>query len=76
MAEGLATVMNFYNPELIIMGGGLVESVNEFYLKSIKSARAIALPIPSQATVFKKAELGDYSGVIGASLLFKRDLGC
>lgn len=69
LAAGLATVMNFYNPELIILGGGLVQSVDEFYLKSIKMARAIALPIPSKSTVFKKAELGDHSGVIGASML-------
>ncbi len=68
-AGGLATVMNFYNPELIILGGGVIDSIEEFYLKSIKVARAKALPIPSIKTVFRKAELGDYSGVIGAALL-------
>lgn len=66
---GLATVMDFYNPELIILGGGVIESIDEFYLKSIKAARIKALPIPGIKTVFKKAELGDYSGVIGAALL-------
>ena len=66
---GLATVMNFYNPELIILGGGVIDSIDEFYLKAIKIARIKALPIPSIKTIFKKAELGDYSGVIGAALL-------
>ncbi len=66
---GLATVMDFYNPEIIILGGGVIASIDEFYLKSIKTARIKALPIPSIKTVFKKAELGDYSGVIGAALL-------
>lgn len=72
LSGGLATVMNFYNPELIILGGGLIDSIDEFYLKSIKTARAKALPLPSAKTIFKKAELGDYSGVVGASILEKR----
>jgi len=71
LADGLATVMNFYNPELIILGGGLIQSVDEFYLKSVKLARAKSLPLPAEHTKFKKAELGDYSGVIGASMLMK-----
>ena len=61
--------MNFYNPELIILGGGLIQSVDEFYLNTIKKARMKALPIPSKKTEFKKALLGDYSGVVGAALL-------
>ncbi|GBF23417.1 ROK family protein, partial [Candidatus Gastranaerophilus sp. (ex Termes propinquus)] len=74
LAEGLANVMNFFNPELIILGGGLIQGIDEFYLKTIKLARAKALPIPSERIIFKKAELGDYSGVIGATMLAKREL--
>lgn len=69
LSGGIASVMNFYNPELVILGGGLIQSVDEFYLLTIKKARSKALPVPSAVTKFKKAELGDYSGVIGASLL-------
>lgn len=69
LSGGIASVMNFYNPKLIILGGGLIQSVDEFYLNTIKKARTKALPIPSKATEFKKASLGDYSGVVGASLL-------
>lgn len=69
LSAGLATVMNFYNPELIILGGGLIQGVEEFYLGTIKRARARALPVASEITKFKKAQLGDYSGVIGASLI-------
>jgi len=68
LSGGIASVINFYNPELVILGGGLIQSVDEFYLGTIKKARAKALPVPSAVTQFKKAELGDYSGVIGASL--------
>ena len=74
LSGGIASVMNFYNPELIILGGGLIQSVDEFYLKTIKKARAKALPTPALSIEFKKAALGDYSGVVGAALLEKRVL--
>ena len=69
LSGGIASVMNFYNPELVILGGGLIQSIDEIYLSTIKKARAKALPVPSEITKFKKAELGDYSGVIGAAML-------
>ncbi|MBQ3102337.1 ROK family protein [bacterium] len=70
---GVASIMNFYNPELIILGGGLIQGIDEFYIQTIKSARAKSLPVCAHSTTFKKAELGDYSGVVGASLLRWRD---
>lgn len=69
LSNGLATVMNFYNPELIILGGGLIEAIDIFYERTIAKAKSKALPIPAKATEFKKAKLGDFSGVIGACFL-------
>lgn len=69
LACGLASVINFYNPRLIILGGGLVDAIDYFYDKAVKIAVAKALPTPSKYIQFKKAELGDFSGVIGAALL-------
>lgn len=69
LAGGLASVINFLNPELIILGGGLIDAVDFFYQKTIKKARAKALPVPAASIEFKKAELGDFSGVIGAAFL-------
>lgn len=69
LAGGLASIINFLNPQLIILGGGLIDAVDFFYQKTIKKARAKALPVPSQTIEFKKAELGDFSGVIGAAFL-------
>ncbi len=73
LSGGLASVMNFYNPELIILGGGLIQSVDEFYYSTIRTTKAKALPIPASAITFKRAKLGDYSGVIGASLLENKE---
>ena len=72
LSGGIASVINFYNPELVILGGGLIQSVDDFYLQTIKKARAKALPTPALSIEFKKASLGDYSGVIGAALLEQR----
>lgn len=69
LAGGIASIINFLNPKLIILGGGLVEAVDFFYQKTIKKARSKALPVPAKAIEFKKAELGDFSGVIGAAFL-------
>lgn len=36
LSGGIASVINFYNPELIILGGGLIQSIDDFYLQTIK----------------------------------------
>ena len=69
LASGIASIINFYNPEMIILGGGLMNAVDYFYEKAIQTAKIKALPTPSTKVNFSKAKLGDYSGVIGAALL-------
>lgn len=69
LSNGLATVINFYNPELIVLGGGLIDAIDEFYERTITKAKTKALPIPAGKIQFKKAQLGDFSGVIGACFL-------
>lgn len=72
LSGGLASIINFINPELIILGGGLIEAVDYFYQKTIKKAKAKSLPVPASKIQFKKAALGDYSGVTGAAFLEDR----
>ena len=72
LSGGIASIINFINPELIILGGGLIEAVDYFYQKTIKKAKAKSLPVPAEKIQFKKAILGDYSGVIGAAFLEDR----
>ncbi len=72
LSGGIASIINFINPKLIILGGGLIEAVDYFYKKTIKKARAKSLPVPAEKIEFKKALLGDYSGVIGAAFLEDR----
>ena len=69
LSAGLASVINFINPELIILGGGLIDAIEYFYNKTILKAHVKALPTPATKIEFKKAQLGDFSGVIGAAFL-------
>ena len=69
LASGIAGINNFYNPSLIILGGGLMNAIEYFYKKTIETAKIKSLPTPAMEIRFKKAQLGDFSGVIGAALL-------
>ncbi len=73
LSGGIASIINFINPKLIVLGGGLIEAVDFFYRNTIKKARSKSLPVPATKIEFKKAALGDFSGVIGAAFLEERD---
>ncbi len=66
---GLASVINFYNPARIVVGGGLVEAVDLYLQVATKEAKRRALKIPGRKVEIVKAELGDYAGIIGAAML-------
>lgn len=69
LSGGIASIINFINPKLIVLGGGLIEAVDYFYQKVTKKAKAKSLPVPATKIEFKKAALGDFSGVVGAAFL-------
>lgn len=72
LSGGIASIINFINPKLVVLGGGLIEAVDYFYERTIKKARAKSLPVPAVKIEFCKAKLGDFSGVIGAAFLEDR----
>jgi len=64
---GLANVVNIFNPERIVIGGGLA-NIGDMLLKpSYEEAGRRAFSQPFQAVRFVTAELGGDSGVIGAA---------
>lgn len=71
LSSGLASVINFYNPELIILGGGLMEAVEFFYDSTIKKTPVKSLAIPGARTKIVKTLLKDFSGIVGAALLYQ-----
>jgi len=73
MGLGLASVINFYNPQRIIMGGGLIEACDLYFEIASKRAKQHALRHPAKKVEIVKAELGDYAGVIGSALLVREN---
>ncbi len=69
LGYGLASVMNFYNPECIILGGGVIEAIDLLFEHAAHRARITALADPGRKTKIMRAKLGDFSGVVGAACL-------
>ncbi len=69
LAYGLASIINFYNPQKIILGGGVIEAMDLIFDRATQRAREIALPSPSRAVEFVRAALGDNAGMVGAATL-------
>lgn len=69
LGYGLASVMNFYNPECIILGGGVIESIDLLFERAVHRACTTALSAPAHKTKIIRAKLGDFSGVVGAACL-------
>ena len=69
LGYGLASVMNFYNPECIILGGGVIEAIDLLFERAVHRARVVALSEPARKTKILRAKLGDFSGVVGGACL-------
>lgn len=64
---GLANLVNIFNPELIVIGGGLSNIGDMMFEPAFKVARERAYKDAFQAVRFASAELGRDSGVLGAA---------
>lgn len=69
LASGLASVITFYNPPRIILGGGLVMAVDLFFETAVRYTRQDAHPIPAATVELVRSELGDDAGIVGAAVL-------
>lgn len=70
LGVGMANCVNIFNPELIIIGGGLVEKLGAPYIEKAEHAmREHAMSRLVSIVSVKQAELGDDSTVIGAAAL-------
>lgn len=69
LAGGLSSVINLYNPHVIILGGGLIQAVDLFFTVASLHARQESLPMPRRDVNIVKAALGDNSGIVGAAYL-------
>lgn len=75
LGYGLASVMNFYNPECIVLGGGVIERLDLLFETAVHRARIVALSGPAAKTPIVRSKLGDFSGVVGAACMSAQGAG-
>lgn len=75
LGAGVATVVHLLAPDMIVLGGGLVEAMPDLYLKGVKDSANARLLGPYKNT-FKvvAAKLEDDAGVKGAAAWARRAL--
>jgi glucokinase len=67
---GLGGLVNALAPEMIVLGGGVIEAMGEDFIKRIdRWMRKIAFDVSVKDLKIMSAELGDDAGVIGAAIL-------
>lgn len=67
----VGSVVNFIDPEMVILGGGVIEALGEEFLGPIRDvARQYFIARQDAEKVqIVPAKLGDYAGVLGAAML-------
>ncbi|RQP18719.1 MAG: ROK family protein, partial [Parapedobacter sp.] len=71
IGKGMATLVNLFNPELIILGGSL-SATGDYIRLPIKNAlNKYSLSLVNNDTQLSISQLGDKAGIIGACLLVR-----
>jgi glucokinase-like ROK family protein len=74
----LASVVNFFNPSLIVIGGGVANSPDSLLASIRETVYRRSLPLATRDLLIQRSSLGGLAGVIGAASmvvdeLFSRD---
>jgi glucokinase len=74
LGVGMSGVINVFEPELLVIGGGLSRAGDLFIETAEREARARALPALSERVTISLARAGADAGVIGAGALAAYEL--
>ena len=70
---GVANLINVLNPELVVIGGGVIEALaDEMMPTLIKAAKEHVMPGTMSGIEIKASKLGDNAGITGAAVLARR----
>ena len=68
LGRAIGGVVNLLAPDIIVLGGGLVEAMPDLYCEEVKAAaKQTAMPSYADGLRVKPAELGDDASVTGAA---------
>ena len=69
LGVGLANLINLLNPEIIVLGGGVVNGWELFEKHMHQEIARRAFPLPAARVQIARAECGDDAGLLGAARL-------
>lgn len=67
LGVGLASFINIFNPELIVIGGGVAAGWELFIAHVREQIMERAFPLPARRAEILRAECGDDAGILGAA---------
>ncbi len=73
---GIATanLINVYNPEVVVLGGGVIEALEDEMMSVIvETAQDYAMPGTMKDVEIVASKLGDSAGITGAAVLARRE---
>jgi len=71
---GIANLVQLYNPEMLIVGGGIAQAGRWLFDPILRTVRARAHMVPASTCRILPSQLGDDAGIIGGSVLASREL--
>jgi glucokinase len=75
LGVGISNVINIFEPDLIVIGGGLSQAADLFLDRAWREAESRALPALFERVRVSVARAGPRAGVIGAGLLAAQETG-
>ena len=68
LGVGIVNLVNIFNPEMIIIGGGMAKMGDLLLNPARQVVRERAFQLPAQAVRIVPTQLGDDAGVLGAAV--------
>ncbi len=72
LGVGMVNLVNIFNPEMIIIGGGMAQMGDLLLDTARQVVKERAFPLSAQAVRIVTAQLGDNAGVVGAAVFARQ----
>ncbi len=69
LGVAMANLVNIFNPEMIVIGGGVAAAWDLFAERAREEVKKRAFPVPAGRCQIARAECGDDAGLLGAAWL-------
>ena len=67
LGQALANYVTLVNPEVLVLGGGVIETIPALFDAAVKDVMTRTTTLARSSLRIERAELGDWSGVVGAA---------